>query len=192
MHALKAVDFQISRGEIVGLLGENAEGKSTLMKVLYGAYQPDSGQITLDGKSIRFANPRAAMEQGIGMVCQEQSLIANLSVMENTFLGSEQHFVPFGVINWKAMADDARHQLAKVKLEIDPTTVTSALSFAQRQLVELAKVLTLEERVQRNLLILLHEPTSVLSEDEVKLQFKLVRELRTRASLVFVGRMSMT
>lgn len=187
VHALKAVDFQIGRGEIVGLVGENGAGKSTLMKVIYGAYQPDGGQVMIDGKSVRFANPRAAMEQGIGMVFQEQSLIANLTVMENIFLGYEQQFVRFGVINWKAMADAARFQLAKVKLEIDPATVTSALSFAQRQLVELAKVLTLEERVQGNLVILLDEPTSVLAEDEVKLLFKLVRELTSRASFIFVS-----
>ncbi|MDB5661529.1 MAG: ribose transporter, ATP-binding protein [Cypionkella sp.] len=187
VHALKAVDFQIGRGEIVGLVGENGAGKSTLMKVIYGAYQPDGGQIIMDGKTVRFANPRAAMEQGIGMVFQEQSLIANLTVMENIFLGYEQQFVRFGVINWKAMATAASAQLAKVRLTIDPATVTSALSFAQRQLVELAKVLTLEERVQGNLVILLDEPTSVLAEDEVKLLFKLVRELTTRASFIFVS-----
>lgn len=95
-----------------------------------------------------------------------------MTVMENIFLGYEQQFVRFGVINWKAMADAARFQLAKVKLEVDPATVTSALSFAQRQLVELAKVLTLEERVHGSLVILLDEPTSVLAEDEVKLLFK--------------------
>ena len=157
------------------------------MKVIYGAYQPDGGQILIDGKTVRFANPRAAMEQGIGMVFQEQSLIANLTVMENIFLGYEQQFVRFGVINWKAMAAAASAQLAKVKLEIDPATITSALSFAQRQLVELAKVLTLEERVQGDLVILLDEPTSVLAEDEVKLLFKLVRELTARASFIFVS-----
>lgn len=187
VHALKSVDFQIGRGEIVGLVGENGAGKSTLMKVIYGAYQPDGGQVMIDGKAVRFANPRAAMEQGIGMVFQEQSLIANLTVMENIFLGYEQQFVRFGVINWKAMADAARFQLAKVKLDIDPATVTSALSFAQRQLVELAKVLTLEERVHGSLVILLDEPTSVLAEDEVKLLFKLVRELTSRASFIFVS-----
>lgn len=65
--ALKSVDFQIGRGEIVDLVGENGAGKSTLMKVIYGAYQPDGGQVMMDGKAVRFANPRAAMEQGIGM-----------------------------------------------------------------------------------------------------------------------------
>ena len=187
VHALKAVDFHVNRGEIVGLVGENGAGKSTLMKVIYGAYQPDGGHILIDGKAVRFANPRAAMEQGIGMVFQEQSLIANLTIMENIFLGYEAQFVRFGVINWKAMAEAARKQLAKVKLDIDPATVTADLSFAQRQLVELAKVLTLEERVQGNLVILLDEPTSVLAKEEVQLLFKLVRELTSRASFIFVS-----
>ena len=187
VHALKAVDFEIMRGEIVGLVGENGAGKSTLMKVIYGAYQPDGGTVMIDGKAVRFQNPRQAMEKGIGMVFQEQSLIPNLTVMENIFLGYEQQFVRLGVINWKAMSDAAKKQLAKVKLDIDPATVTSALSFAQRQLVELAKVLTLEERVDGDLVILLDEPTSVLAEDEVKMLFAIVRELTKRASFIFVS-----
>lgn len=187
VHALKSVDFEIRRGEIVGLVGENGAGKSTLMKVIYGAYQPDGGTIAIDGKSVRFQNPRQAMEKGIGMVFQEQSLIPNLTVMENIFLGYERQFVRLGVINWTAMAAAARKQLAKVKLDIDPGTVTSALSFAQRQLVELAKVLTLEERIDGDLVILLDEPTSVLAEDEVKMLFTIVRDLTKRASFIFVS-----
>lgn len=187
VHALKAVDFKIGRGEIVGLVGENGAGKSTLMKVIYGAYQADGGTITVDGKAVRFQNPRQAMDHGIGMVFQEQSLITNLTVMENIFLGYEQQFVRFGVIDWKAMAEAARHQLAKVKLDISPSTITSNLSFAQRQLVELAKVLTLEERVDGDLVILLDEPTSVLAREEVELLFSLVRELTKRASFIFVS-----
>jgi ribose transport system ATP-binding protein len=155
--------------------------------VIYGAYQPDGGQIMIDGRAVRFANPRQAMDTGIGMVFQEQSLIANLTVMENIFLGYEAEFVRFGVVNWKAMAAAARRQLEKVKLDIDPKTVTSQLSFAQRQLVELAKVLTLEERVEGDLVILLDEPTSVLAPEEVTLLFKLVRELTARASFIFVS-----
>jgi ribose transport system ATP-binding protein len=187
VHALKSVNLEIKRGEIVGLVGENGAGKSTLMKVIYGAYQPDGGQILIDGKPVRFANPRQAMEKGIGMVFQEQSLIPNLTVMENVFLGYEAQFVRFGVIDWKAMAAAARKQLAKVRLDIDPGLTTARLSFAQRQLVELAKVLTLEERVQGDLVILLDEPTSVLSKEEVQLLFRLVRELTTRASFIFVS-----
>ncbi len=187
VHALKQVDFSIGRGEIVGLIGENGAGKSTLMKVIYGAYQPDGGSITIDGKTVRFQNPRQAMDHGIGMVFQEQSLITNLTVMENIFLGFEKQFVKFGVVNWTAMADAARKQLAKVKLDIDPATVTAKLSFAQRQLVELAKVLTLEERIDGDLVILLDEPTSVLAKEEVELLFSLVRELTNRASFIFVS-----
>jgi ribose transport system ATP-binding protein len=187
VHALKAVDFHIKRGEIVGLVGENGAGKSTLMKVLYGAYQPDSGKILINGKEVHFANPREALASGIGMVFQEQSLIPSLSIMENIFLGYEDQFARFGLINWKAMAAATRIQLAKVKLDLDPATITARLSFAQRQLVELAKVLTLEERVKGDLVILLDEPTSVLAEEEVQLLFKLIRELTTRASFIFVS-----
>ncbi|WP_298852764.1 sugar ABC transporter ATP-binding protein [uncultured Ruegeria sp.] len=187
VHALKSVNFKIGRGEIVGLVGENGAGKSTLMKVIYGAYQADGGDITIDGTKVRFQNPRQAMDHGIGMVFQEQSLITNLTVMENIFLGFEQQFVSYGVINWKAMADAARKQLAKVKLDIDPGMITSKLSFAQRQLVELAKVLTLEERIDGDLVILLDEPTSVLAKEEVELLFSLVRELTNRASFIFVS-----
>jgi len=187
IHALKAVDFTVDRGEIVGLVGENGAGKSTLMKVIYGAYRPDGGDMSIDGRTVRFQTPRQAMEHGIGMVFQEQSLITNLSVMENIFLGYESRFVTCGVINWKAMADAARRQLAKVELDIDPATVTSRLSFAQRQLVELAKVLALEERIDGDLVILLDEPTSVLAREEVELLFRIVRDLTKRASFIFVS-----
>ena len=187
VHALKDVSFEVKRGEIVGLVGENGAGKSTLMKVIYGAYQPDGGHVSIDGTTVRFQNPRQAMEHGIGMVFQEQSLITNLTVMENIFLGYERQFVRFGVIDWKAMAEAARKQLAKVKLDIDPGTITSSLSFAQRQLVELAKVLTLEERIDGDLVILLDEPTSVLAQEEVELLFSIVRDLTKRASFIFVS-----
>ena len=187
VHALKAVDFEVKRGEIVGLVGENGAGKSTLMKVIYGAYAPDSGKIMKDGKEVRFESPIEALEAGIGMVFQEQSLILNLSVMENIFLGNEAQFRKAGLINWKSMAAAARQQLKKVKLDVDPARKTSSLSFAQRQLVELAKVLTLEERVHGDLVILLDEPTSVLSKEEVELLFDIIRELTKRASFIFVS-----
>ncbi len=187
VHALKAVDFTVRPGEIVGLVGENGAGKSTLMKILYGAYQPDGGEMLVDGAPVRFANPRQAMERGVGMVFQEQSLITNLRVMENIFLGFESRFCRYGMIDWRRMAEAARHQLAKVHLDIDPWRTTSQLSFAQRQIVELAKVLTLEERVDGNLVILLDEPTSVLAPEEVELLFGLVRNLTSRAGFVFVS-----
>ncbi|UNK74453.1 sugar ABC transporter ATP-binding protein [Raoultella planticola] len=185
--ALQNINLQINPGEIVGLVGENGAGKSTLMKIIYGAYQHDKGEVLINGQPVVFRSPRDAMMQGIGMVFQEQSLISNLSVMENIFLGFEQPFKKLGVINWKKMAPAARKQLAKVKLDIDPKTITSELSFTQRQLVELAKVLTLEERSSGHLIILLDEPTSVLPAQEIELLFALVRELKSRASFIFVS-----
>lgn len=187
VRALKGIDFHIQRGEIVGLVGENGAGKSTLMKVIYGAYRHDAGEYLINDRPMAFRNPREAMKSGIGMVFQEQSLITNLSVMENIFLGFESQFMRCGVMKWKAMAEAARHQLLKVKLDIDPATITSELTFTQRQLVELAKVLTLEERVDGDLVILLDEPTSVLPREEIELLFALVRELTSRASFVFVS-----
>jgi len=185
--ALQNINLQINPGEIVGLVGENGAGKSTLMKIIYGAYQHDKGEVLMNGQPVVFRSPRDAMMQGIGMVFQEQSLISNLSVMENIFLGFEQPFKKFGVINWNKMASAAKKQLAKVKLDIDPKTITSELSFTQRQLVELAKVLTLEERSSGHLIILLDEPTSVLPAEEIELLFALVRELKNRASFIFVS-----
>lgn len=187
VHALKDINFEVKRGEVVGLVGENGAGKSTLMKVIYGAYQHDGGEVLVDDKPVKFQNPREALEKGIGMVFQEQSLITNLSVMENIFLGYEHMFSKFGVINTKLMATEAKKQLAKVKLDIDPTMTTSSLSFAQRQLVELAKVLTLEERVDGDLVILLDEPTSMLAREEVELLFSIVKGLTSRASFIFVS-----
>lgn len=187
VHALKSVNLHLNKGEVVGLVGENGAGKSTLMKIMYGAYQHDGGDIFIGGESVTFSNPSHAMAKGIGMVFQEQSLITNLTIMENIFLGQENRFSKWGVIDWQAMATATTQQLKKVKLDIDPATITSDLSFAQRQLVELAKVLTLEERVTGDLVILLDEPTSVLARSEVELLFDLVRELRSRASFIFVS-----
>src|SRR5690606_33329221 len=95
------------RGEIVGLVGENGAGKSTLMKVIYGAYRHDGGQVLVNGKPVHFHSPREAMDMGVGMVFQEQSLIPNLTVMENIFLGYEKQFVRFGAIDWKKMSKAA-------------------------------------------------------------------------------------
>lgn len=187
VRALKGIDFTVAKGEVVGLVGENGAGKSTLMKVICGAYRHDGGEVLVNGRARGFASPREAMQAGIAMMHQEQSLIACLSVMENIFLGFEQQFVNFGIVNWKRMAQAASRQLAKVQLDVDPRTRTAELSFAQRQMVELAKVLALEERVDGDLVILLDEPTSVLSSDEVDLLFERVRELRARAAFIFVS-----
>ncbi len=187
VQALKGVSVKVDVGEVVGLVGENGAGKSTLMKILNGIYPPDSGVIEINGAATTLRGPQDAAAKGIGMVFQEQSLIPNLSVAENIFLGNEAPYVKFGRINWKAMGAAATRQLDKVGLKIDPRTTTSSLTFMQRQMVEIAKVLTLEEAVNGNMCILLDEPTSVLEQAEIDILFGVIRKLRERAGIIFIS-----
>lgn len=185
--ALKQVSLEIRPNEVVGLIGENGAGKSTLMRILSGTHQPDSGTMLLDGKPLRLHNASDGAANGIGMVFQEQSLLLNLSVAENIYMGQEDQFVRFGLMNWKAMRAAAKRQLDKIGVDIDVTARTSELTFAARQMVELAKALTLEETVSRELIILLDEPTSVLNGNDIGVLFNRVRSLKSRASFVFVS-----
>ena len=187
VHALKAVSIQIRTGEVVGLIGENGAGKSTLMKILSGVYQPDAGQIVIAGKPTRLENAADANRKGIGMVFQEQSLLSNLTVGENIYLGAEAQFTRFGLVDWRALYAAAARQLEKVKVDVDPRMRADDLSFAARQMVELAKALTLEEHAAGHLVILLDEPTSVLERAEIDILFARVRALKSRASFVFVS-----
>jgi ribose transport system ATP-binding protein len=187
VQALDRVSVEVRPGEVVGLVGENGAGKSTLIRILAGVYRPDSGTLALDGKPLTLASPRDANLHGIGIVFQEQSLLANLTVAENIYLGQEKEFSRWGVILWPALRAAAKRQLEKVQLNIDPATRTAHLSFAERQMVELAKALALEERTERHLVILLDEPTSVLEQREIDILFERVRALRNRASFVFVS-----
>jgi ribose transport system ATP-binding protein len=185
--ALRDVDIEIRPHEVVGLIGENGAGKSTLMRILAGTHRPDAGTLSLDGAPLRLRNARDAALQGIGMVFQEQSLLLNMSVAENIYLGQEEQFSRFGLIDRRAMNAAARRQLAKIGVDIAVETRTAELSFAARQMVELAKALTLEETTRRQLVILLDEPTSVLGSEDVETLFARVRALKSRASFVFVS-----
>jgi ribose transport system ATP-binding protein len=187
VHALKEVSIDVRRGEVVGLIGENGAGKSTLMKILSGVYQPDRGDILIGGRRSRVANAADAARQGIGMVFQEQSLFPNLTVGENLYLGAEAQFMRFGLMRWHALYEAARRQLEKVGLDIDPRQRADELDFASRQMVELAKALTLEDQAVGHLVILLDEPTSVLERAEIDVLFARVRTLKSRASFIFVS-----
>src|SRR5246127_1609158 len=187
VQALNDVNVDIGVNEVVGLVGENGAGKSTLMRILAGVYSPDRGSLKLDGAPVFLRSPRDANLNGIGIVFQEQSLLLNLSVGENIYLGQEAEFTRLGLIDRRRLNAAARRQLDKVEVDIDPRTRTSELSFAARQMVELAKALALEERTERHLVILLDEPTSVLEQREIDILFERVRALRSRASFVFVS-----
>ena len=185
--ALDDVSIEIRPNEIVGLIGENGAGKSTLMKLLTGAYHQDTGEIMLNGQPLVIRNPRDATSKGIAMVYQEQSILPNLTVAENLFLGREEDFVSFGRLNWTKLKRAARKELATVHLDVDPLTLCEDLSFGQRQMVELARALSLASRTGGTPVILLDEPTSVLEAAEIEILFRLVGELKSRASFVFVS-----
>jgi len=189
VQALKDVSIEVYPNEVVGLVGENGAGKSTVMRILAGVYGPDadSGEIRMEGKPIVLRNPRDANRNGLGMVFQEQSLLLNLSVGENIYLGHEEEFMSFGVMRWGKLYAAAKRQLEKVQSSVNPATRAGELSFAERQMVELAKVLTLEERTDHHLVILLDEPTSVLERADIDILFSRVRALKQRASFIFVS-----
>lgn len=186
-RALDAVSVEIRPHEILGLVGENGAGKSTLLKMIAGLYRPDAGGIVLRGQSVVLSSIASAHDAGIGMVFQEQSLLPNLSVAENIMLGYEDEALWCGVYNWGKLNQLAAAQLAKLNSKILPTAQVGSLSFADRQVIEIAKVLTIAERSRHEPIVLLDEPTSVLEAEEVDIVLTLVRRLREFASVVFIS-----
>ncbi|NPD69927.1 sugar ABC transporter ATP-binding protein [Lichenicola cladoniae] len=185
--ALEALDFEIRVGEVVGLVGQNGSGKSTLLKILSGLALPDSGEIRLDGEKIVLDSAAAATRYGIGMVHQEQSLIPNLTVAENIFLDKAHASKRMGLYRWSSLNAAARAQLDKLSVDIPTTILVEDLRFSERQQVEFAKVLAIEEMVDKPPLILFDEPTSLLTPDEIRSLFAQINRLRARASIVFVS-----
>ena len=132
VQALRDVSIEVRQNEVVGLIGENGAGKSTLMRTLSGTVRPDGGTLTLDGAPLRLRSTRDAAAHGIGMVFQEQSLLLNLTVAENIYLGQEGRFTRLGLVNWRAMRAAARSQLAKIGVEIDVTARTCSSCWTSR------------------------------------------------------------
>ena len=185
--ALDHVSLSLNEGEVLGLIGQNGSGKSTIMKVMAGLHRPDSGTIRVAGNVVQLRSPLEAARAGIGLVHQEQSLITSLTVAENLFLDKLATSTRMGVYRWANLRDRAKYQLDKVELDIDPFTPVSELSFGQRQRVELAKVLSLEELVHGHLVILFDEPTAVLNPPEIQALFGQIRRIKHRSSVVFVS-----
>jgi ribose transport system ATP-binding protein len=187
VKALDAVSLTINRNEVVGIIGENGAGKTSLLKVLNGIYQPDGGSLFVNGRQVKIASPRQAFDTGIAMVFQEQSILPSLTAAENIFLGREEEFLRMGLISKARMNEAAAVELKKVHLDIHPGTLCSKLTFADRQMVEIAKALSLDSRIDGDITILLDEPTSVLERKEVDLLFEIIADLKKRASIAFIS-----
>jgi len=182
VQALKNVNFSLSKGEIVCLLGENGAGKSTLMKVLTGVYPEYEGTVSLNGETIRFRNTRDAFEKGVSIVFQEFNLCPNLSAMENLFLGNENRSLP-GFISYGATRKKAVEAFRKLRMEIDPDALVKDLGVAQQQMIEIAKALSHDTKI-----LVMDEPTAVLTELEAKNLFDLMRELKAQGmAIVFIS-----
>src|SRR5919202_1589161 len=175
VRALDGVTFDLHAGEFHALVGENGAGKSTLMKVLGGVYPHGTygGEIIIDGRERRFTNVREAEDAGIAVIYQELSLIKELSIGENIFLGREPR--RFGVIRWEELYSRAQKLLDELHLATDPRTPVGNLGIGQQQLVEIAKALSQEARI-----LVLDEPTAALTDAEVETLFHILKRLRER------------
>src|ERR1700719_1846833 len=186
--ALDAVNFTVYENEIVGLVGENGAGKSTLMKILIGLIQPDDGTYSLRGEPVAVRDPENAARLGVGMVFQEGSLVPNLSIMENLFLCHEIGFRKFGFLSQRAMRATASSVLSLVKVTSDLDISISDTSPAVRQMVEIARLLWLSRLYQQeNPILVLDEPTTVLTENERKTLFTILNEIKRQASIVLIS-----
>ena len=186
--ALDGVDFSIHEKEIVGLVGENGAGKSTLMKILIGLVQPDRGSITLRGRPVTLRDPADAMHYGIGMVFQDGTLVPNLTIRENLFLCHEIAFQKLGFLLSRAMRDTARELLARVKVTVDAETPIAEVTPAVRQMVEIARLLWLSKLYGReNPILILDEPTTVLTEGERETLFSILQSIKREASVVLIS-----
>jgi ribose transport system ATP-binding protein len=174
VQALKDVNLQIERGELLAVVGENGAGKSTLMKILAGVYASDSGTIDIDGRRAVIRNVKEAEHLGIVLIHQELNLAGHLDIAGNIFLGREPTWGGFlGIIDQHRIHDDAARITARLGLTCSPRTLVHDLSIGQQQLVEIARALSLKSR-----LLILDEPTSSLTDSETALLFAVLNELK--------------
>ena len=185
VQALKGVDLALNHNEVLGLVGDNAAGKSTLMKVLSGAYIPDGGEILIEGEQSHFSNPMDARRQGIEMVYQDYALANNLDVAANVFMGREIvriNLGPIGVLDYRLMEQETKSLLNRLKIEVQSVRQkVERLSGGQRQAVAIARATAFDAKV-----IIMDEPTAALSVAAIDKVLDLIRELKAQGASIII------
>lgn len=184
LTALRDVDLDVRRGEVLALLGDNGAGKSTFVKVLSGAHEASAGTMTVGGKTVSFASPKDAAEHGIATIYQELALAGNLSVTENIFLGHELTRRVLGIpfTRRKAMRAQVKALLKRLSAHIDdPDARVEGLSGGQRQAVAISRALNLDAK-----LVIMDEPTAALAVAETQKVLDLARSLAAQGCAVVI------
>lgn len=178
-RAVQNVSFALRERGVMALIGENGAGKSTIVKLLTGVYQPDAGEIWLEGRAVRIANPQSAWDLGISVIHQETVMFDELSVAENLFIGH----LPLkrGLVDWKQLTVNAQALLTRIEAKIDPRAALKDLSVAQKHLVQIARALSGEASV-----VVMDEPTAALSQQEIEDLYRVVRGLRDAGKAVLL------
>lgn len=177
VQALNQVDFELRRGEIIGLAGDNGAGKSTLMKVLAGAILPEAGQIYLEGQEVKIHNPEDAHNLGIAMIYQDLALFNNLDVAANIFIGRERTKGSVGVLDVldkKGMYEKAQELISRLQVNISsPKLLVAQMSGGQRQMVACARAIAFQSKV-----LIMDEPTAALGVTEANTLLNLIKGLK--------------
>lgn len=185
VRALRGVDLVLDHNEVLGLVGDNAAGKSTLMKVLSGAYIPDGGGVYIEGEHVQFDSPSDARRKGIEMVYQDYALSNNLDVSANVFMGREVvrlSLGPFGVLDYAYMERETKSLLNRLKIDIPSVRQkVERLSGGQRQAVAIARATAFDAKV-----IIMDEPTAALSVAAIDKVIELIRQLKAQGSSIII------
>ena len=181
-RVLQHINLDVKRGTVMGLMGENGAGKSTMMKCLFGTYQKDDGVVVLDGKEVNFSGPKDALENGIAMVHQELNQCLERSVVDNLFLG-RCPVNSLGIVDEARMRKEASELFRKLGMTINLTQPMGKMSVSQRQMCEIAKAISYNSKV-----IVLDEPTSSLNVQEVNKLFEMMRMLKEKGiALIYIS-----
>jgi inositol transport system ATP-binding protein len=178
VQALTDVSMQVRAGSVHALVGENGAGKSTLMKIIAGMFPPSSGEIRLDGRRCEFSSPRAALDAGIAMIHQELNLVPDMTLAENIWIGREARNA-IGLIDHGALRRRTQALFDRLAIGLNPEHKVGSLTIANQQLVEIAKAVSYDSRI-----LIMDEPTSAITEKEVVLLFRIIRQLRDEGKAI--------